>query len=276
VPVDDHDGVRHVELPMMAPSIPKDAVSVAHVPIECSIRDCPWRDLLACVCLILALTFSGRALGGETMEAALNFNFYPYLSNVDDDPDFTLNTNIALPAGLSYFSFVNAGGVFHGSSKQFQVSEQNLRWRFSRQIPVDVAVQTLIVRGEGNDNWQIGPRWRLDDTSFLRAFFAAIHTTYNISFFMRFDTVEGSVRQLSHAYQMRFPYLSERLYLSGFFDHNLHRSGPRGRSEAIHIEAQLGARLIGNLYGIAEYRRNDYKAPNKDNLAIGLEYKSRW
>jgi hypothetical protein len=236
----------------------------------------PWRRLLACVCPILGLIASGAAHAGDRIEASLNFNFYPYLSKAKDDTDFTLSTNVTLPAGLSYFSFVNVGGVFHGASKQFLVSEQNLRWRLSPRIPLDATVQALIVRGEGTDNWQVGPRWRLNDTPLVRAFFEAIHASYNVSLFMRFDSAEGSVRQISHVYQLQFPYLSDRLYLSGFFDHNLHRGDPGGRQQAVITETQLGVRLFGNLYGIAEYRRNDYRASNTDNLAVGLEFRGKW
>lgn len=236
----------------------------------------PWRrTLLALVWPTLALVAACVARADDRSDVLLTFNSYPYLSGSQEDADLTVNTTVSLPAGLSYFAFVNVGGAFHGASKRFLLSEQNLRWSFSPRIPLDAALQTVIVRGDGNDNWQFGPRWRLDDTPFLRAFFDAIHTTYNISFFMRFDTVEGSVRQMSHVYQVRFPYLSDRLYLNGFFDHNLHSGSLRGRREAIHIEAQLGMRLFGDLYGIAEYRTNDYKDP-KENLAVGLELKSRW
>jgi hypothetical protein len=233
------------------------------------------RRLLACACPILAvMALDARA--DDPIETSLNFNSYPYLSDVKEDTDVTVNMNVALPAGLSYFSFVNFGGAFHGGSTQFLVSEQNLRWRFSRRIPLDATVQALIVRGDGTDNWQFGPRWRLDDTPFLRAFFEAIHASYNVSFFVRSDTVEGSVEQLSHVYLLRFPYLSDRLYLGGFLDQNFHRGGPGGRRHVAVSETQLGVRLFGNLYGIAEYRRNEYRASSRDNLGVGLEFKSRW
>jgi hypothetical protein len=228
--------------------------------------------------LVLVLLVPAVSHAHEETKASLGFDFYPYLSNRKDDTEFTLNTSITLPAGLSYFSFVNVGNAFNVERTEFLVSEQNLRWRITERIPLDVAIQAIIVRGDDNDSLQVGPRWRLNDTSMLRPFLKSIHATYSISFFIkRFDSVPGEVRQISHAYSLAFPFISDRLYLSGFVDQNFHRNAPPGKQRrAILTETQLGFRLFKNLYGIAEYRRNEYRASDKDNLAVGFEYRMGW
>jgi hypothetical protein len=227
------------------------------------------------ICFVFALFVPAAAYAREAMRASLGFNFYPYLSNAKDDTGFTLNTNIALPAGFSYFSFVNIGNAFDLDRAGFLVSEQNLRWRITERIPVDVAIQAILVRGNHNDSLQVGPRWRLNDITVLRPFLEAIHAAYSISFFIkRFDSVPGDVRQISHAYSVGFPYISDRLYLSGFVDQNFHRDVPADKQQRpIVSETQLGIRLLKKLYAIAEYRRNEYRASDKDNLALGFEYR---
>ena len=232
--------------------------------------------LLLCVCPILALFAAGAARAADKVEGSLNFNFYPYLSQVTSDADFTLNAAATLPAGLSYASFVNFTGVFRDTGMQMQNSEQNLRWAFSPRIPFDAAVQAQIGPKNGDDTWQVGPRWRINDTPFLRGIFAALHVSWNVTFFQRFDNAEGSVRQISNNYRVSFPYLSDRLYLSGYLDRGIHHGGRRGRVHLDNTETQLGVRLVGNVYAIAEYRRNEYRATDRDNLAVGLEFKSRW
>ena len=37
-----------------------------------------------------------------------------------------------------------------------------------------------------------------------------------------------------------------------------------------------GFRLWKNLYGVAEYRVNDFRLGNENNLAVGIEYKHAW
>lgn len=76
---------------------------------------------------------------------------------------------------------------------------------------------------------------------------------------------------------MRFPYLSDRLYLSGFIDQTFNEQLPDNiPDDPIVAEAQLGFRLIENLYTVAEYRLNQYRRSDVNNLALGLQYKIRW
>jgi len=76
---------------------------------------------------------------------------------------------------------------------------------------------------------------------------------------------------------MTFPYISERLYLSGFADHTFNENLPTAiPSNPIVAEAQLGYRLIPNTFAIAEYRVNQYRRNNVNNIAVGMEYKKTW
>jgi hypothetical protein len=230
------------------------------------------------ICIAFALCAPAIAYAREEMKPSMSFDFYPYLSNTQDDTEFTLTTSVTLPAGWSYFSFVNVGSAFNFERTEFLASEQNLRWQITDRIPLDVAIQAIVIRGGNNDSLQVGPRWRLSDTPVLRSFLKSIHTTYSVSFFVkRFERAPGEVRQISHAYSMAFPFISNRLQLSGFVDQNFHRSAAPGkRRRAILSETQLGFRLFKDIYGIAEYRRNEYRASDKDNLALGFEYRMNW
>ena len=42
------------------------------------------------------------------------------------------------------------------------------------------------------------------------------------------------------------------------------------------IEVQAGARLVDELYAIAEYRVNQYRANEETNLGLGAEYVIKW
>lgn len=82
---------------------------------------------------------------------------------------------------------------------------------------------------------------------------------------------------MEHVFFMRFPYLSDRLYLSGFIDQTFNEQLPDNiPDDPIVAEAQLGFRLIENLYTVAEYRLNQYRRSDVNNLALGLQYKIRW
>lgn len=208
----------------------------------------------------------------------INFNFYPYLADVKSDSAFTLNTAVLLPQRFSYFSFANFGGLFESGPVRFLVSEQNLRWRPADRFPVDLVVQDTIRRGGGNDTVQAGVRWRLNDTAVLKRFFNAIHLRYSVHFFVqRWDQRDRGGWQVSHTYTLRFPYLSDRLYLGGFIDHNISERGPPGfPANPVISENQLGFRLYRRLYAVAEYRINQYRRSDVNNLGVGFEIKTAW
>lgn len=217
----------------------------------------------------------------NTNDVFLGFNLYPHLTDVDTDSVFTLNIAAKLAHDFSYFGFINLysqqGSGSLGDTDAYY-SEQNVRWKLSQDSPLDLTLQMNLRTGEDNDRHRLGIRWRLSQTSFLQDFFKKIHLSYSINWHAyQFDHEDPYIWQLEHSFMMTFPYISDRLYLSGFADHIFNQDLPPGiPANPIVGEAQLGFRLAGNLFLISEYRLNQYRRADVNNLAIGIEYKLAW
>ncbi|MDG2166794.1 MAG: hypothetical protein P8L44_02565 [Opitutales bacterium] len=211
----------------------------------------------------------------------VDLNYYPVLSDVDQDTFLTVNALVNLPARLQYFSFTNLAGNDSRnpfSSNNQYYTEQNLRWKISPDSPLDLTAQWNLRSGSENDRLRLGFRWRLNNTSQLQDFFESIHLAYSINFHaIQFDHESPYVWQMEHVARMTLPYWTDRLYLSGFIDHTINGEVPDGAPSApIVLEAQAGYRLFSQLYAVAEYRINEYRRNDEDNLAIGLQYRFSW
>ena len=112
----------------------------------------------------------------------------------------------------------------------------------------------------------------------LSHFFDRLHLTYAITAFMHTTNNQGiNLYQMSHVYQITFPYINDRIYLSGFVDHTFNQSVPDGvPKRPVISETQLGYRVYDNIYAVAEYRINQYRRSNVTNTAVGLELKTTW
>jgi len=132
--------------------------------------------------------------------------------------------------------------------------------------------------GNDNDRHRLGFRWRLNNTSFLQNAFKAINLNYSLNFhIVQFDHEDADVWQIEHVFMMKFPYISDRLYLSGFADHTFNQDlSEQLPSSPIVGEVQMGFRLYENLFFVSEYRLNQYRRSDVNNLAIGLQYKMIW
>ncbi|MDO3383639.1 hypothetical protein [Gilvimarinus algae] len=210
-----------------------------------------------------------------TPRGMLDFNLYPYQSDVDTDSVFTLNTASTLPGRLSYFGFINLAGQNDGTDTTGYYAEQSLYWKTGASYGLDLTAQAAFASGEDNDKLRLGVRWRAHDTGFSRALFEYLHLNYTLNLhFVQFDHSSAYVWQLEHAFYLRMPYLSERLYLGGFMDHTFNEDLPTGfPSNPVVAEAQLGYRLWDRLYLVGEYRINQYRRSDVNNFAAGLEYK---
>ena len=211
----------------------------------------------------------------------LDFNFYPYMSDVDNDNVFTVNIFSALPNRFSYFSLTNIGnqaetGEFSDTTTFY--TEQNLRWQVTQTSPIDLTIQHNMRSGDDNDRLRLGFRWRLNNTSFLEKAFKSIHLAYSINFHaIQIDDADADIHQMEHVFAMTFPYISDRLYLAGFADHTFGEDlAPGMPSNPVVGEAQLGFRLIDNFYAISEYRVNQYRRSDVNNLGVGIQYKMKW
>lgn len=229
------------------------------------------------------LTFCAGAGAGKTHSPSgfIDFNVYPYLSDVDSDNVITINAGAQLANRFSYFGFINFGnqaGRSELSDLDGYYTEQNIRWQVAEGSAFDATVQMNFRSGEDNDRHRLGVRWRLNDSSLMQDFFKSIYSSYSINWHVvQFDHEDTYVWQLEHVFNIKFPYISDRLALSGFADHTFNEDLPSGYpSNPVVAEAQLSYRLIENLHAVTEYRVNQYRRSDVNNLAVGLEYKVLW
>ncbi len=239
--------------------------------------------------LITALWLTGACLCSQgsygdiksRFPGFLDFNSYPYLSDVDDDNGFTLNAAAKLPGRFSYFSLTNLGNLDSDSEQRDEVTyytEQNIRWQVAEGSPLDLTLQMNFRSGANNDRHRLGVRWRLSDTQALEDAFRAINLSYSINLHaIQFDHEDPDVWQMEHVFRLGFPYISDRLYLAGFIDHTFNQElADNMPDNPMVAEAQLGYQLLDNLYLIGEYRLNQYRRSDVNNLALGIEYKVTW
>ncbi|MFT7128922.1 MAG: hypothetical protein ACI89U_001033 [Gammaproteobacteria bacterium] len=217
----------------------------------------------------------------NTTGGFIDFNAYPYLSDVDNDNVITINIAAKLSNRFSYFSLINFGNQSGHSELEDTVTyytEQNVRWKIAENSPLDLTLQLNFRTGENNDRHRLGFRWRISNTTIFSDFFKQLNLGWSVNFhLLQIDHEENNVWQMEHSFRLTFPYLSERLYFAGFLDHTFNEDLPRGYpSSPIVGEAQLGYRISGNFFAIAEYRVNQYRRSDVNNLAIGFEYKINW
>ena len=236
---------------------------------------------LSIVLITMTLSYLSRPAIANANKGFLDFNAYPYLSDVDTDSVFTLNIAADLGNGFSYFSLLNfynqdSSGELSDTTTYY--SEQNLRWKISEESPLDLTFQSNFRTGENNDRHRLGLRWRLSDTELLSEAFDTIHLTYAVNFHLvQFDHDPNHVWQMEHSIFLRAPEVSENIYLAGFIDHTFNESLPTNIPDnPVVMEAQLGYRITGGLYAVAEWRLNQYRRSDVNNLAVGIQYKHTW
>jgi hypothetical protein len=226
----------------------------------------------------VALLVPAMAIAQGRPLVSIDSNLYPYQSQIDNDTDLTFITNARLPARFSYFSYINFRGATTGDAIAFTRSEQTLRWGISENLPLDLSFQAVLVDGSGNDFSQLGISWPVHNTPGLSEFFDRINLIYRITFQLkRFGSTDNKVWQTEQYFKMKFPGLSERVYLSGFIDQtfDLDHADALPKNPVV-LEVQAGVRLWKNFYGVAEYRVNDFRLGNEYNLAAGIEYQHAW
>ena len=208
----------------------------------------------------------------------IEFNTYPWLSDVQNDNDITINVSIDLPGRFSYFSWSEFTNVLHEGDAGFALAEHNIRWGISDSLPLDLSAQWGLRNGSDNDLLRLGMRWRISDTPGLAEFFGKINllwfTTAN---FKTFNLPYDSVVQLENFYYMTFPFISDRLYLRGWLDLNFNGDRPDDIPRHFLIGAtQVGFRTFGNFYAILDYRINELRTSQVSNMGAGVEYQLQW
>jgi hypothetical protein len=227
---------------------------------------------------LLLLGYAAQAQDGGPPKLTISANLYPYLSSVEDDVDATIQTLADLPGGFSYFSYVNMKGVVTDGSAVFDRSEQNLRYSISEKLPLDLNLQGVFAKGDGNDFYQVGMTWRVHDTSAWSDFFDRNNIIYRLTVQLKqFNTGVSGVWAMEHWFLWRMNRISDRLYMSGFIDQTFGQELPDTMpSSPIIAEVQFGARVWKDLYAVVEYRNNQRRVGNEENVAVGIEYKFRW
>jgi len=238
--------------------------------------------IIPALCAITALISpSTYAVQNNTTGGFIDFNLYPYLSDVDTDSVATINMGATLKHRLSYFSLTNFSNQANESELEDVMgfySEQNIRWQIQEGSPIDLTLQMNFRSGDNNDRHRLGARWRLNDTLWLKDFFQAINLSWSINLHaLQIDNEDAYVWQLEHTYRMTFPTISKRLYVAGFIDHTFNQDLPANTpSDPAVWETQLGVEMFDNCFAIAEYRLNEYNREDVNNLALGLEYLIKW
>jgi hypothetical protein len=207
----------------------------------------------------------------------VDFNVYPYQTKVNHDTTFTINAFLNLSNRFSYFSLTN----FSNRSDSSKLSnldtfftEQNLRWQISYTSPFELTIQSNL-KGSKNNRHRLGVRWSLNKSVFIAPLLNSINLKYFLNWHaIQFVHQENNIWQLEHAFSITFPYISDRLYLRGFADHIFNENLPATiHNNPVVAEAQLGYKLLSNTFAVVEYRVNQYRRSNVNNIAVGLEYK---
>jgi hypothetical protein len=239
------------------------------------------KSIAACGATIAAFNAPALAQNNRTIPGFVDINVYPILTDTYSDNFLTVNLAATFNDRLSYFSLNNIGtrkGVGGASDETTFYTEQSFRWKIDKNLPLDLTAQFNFRSGANNDRHRVGIRWRVSDTKALKNAFKALNLFYSVNLHgVQFDHEDPYVWQLEHAFRMTFPSISDRLYLAGFADHTFNQNLSAGFPKRPVVgEAQLGYRLAGSLFAISEYRINEYRRSDVDNLAFGLQYKISW
>lgn len=216
---------------------------------------------------------------GHKHSGFIDFNFYPY-TTVNTDNAVSVNTLVNLPHDFQYFGFINferqpsehalteTAGVF---------TEQNLRWQ-PWEAPVSLATQILIRTGaKNNDVLRFGPRFALHDFQLFESALQKCNLQYWVAIYpAEFDYTAGYQWQMEHVFQWKVlpELLNDRVYIGGFADHVIDQAS--GTDVTWVEEAQLGVRVAGAWYLVAEQRYNGFRRGQEASLGLGVEYVVRF
>ena len=236
-----------------------------------------YQKVFTFACLLL-ITAAASAQNSGPPKLMMDFSLYPYQRMVDSDNDLTVTTNANLPGRFSYFSYLNFKGVVTDGDAEFVRSEQNIRYAISDKLPLDLNLQGVFAGGTGDDFYQLGVGWRINDTPAWAEFFDRINMVYRLTFHLqRFASDDSGAWGLEHWFKVTFPGRFDRVYLSGFVDQTFGQDLPAALpSNPIVGEVQLGVRLWDKFYAIGEYRVNQLRLGDENNFAAGIEYKFSW
>jgi len=201
--------------------------------------------------LLIVVNFQINAADKNSSGGFIDINVYPYLSDVDFDNTVTFNIGAKLQNRFSYFGLTNFGnenGEAALTSINTFYTEQNVRWQISEKSPIDLTLQMNFRSGDDNDRHRLGFRWRINDTQIFNSVFKAMNLSWSVNF-----------------------------HLKQFIDHTFNESLANNVPKNPMVgEVQLGYRVVENLFFVIEYRVNEYRRSDVNNMAVGLEYLIKW
>jgi hypothetical protein len=202
----------------------------------------------------------------------LDFNYYW------DNRDFnvlTINAGANLPYDFQYFQFVNYTSPLNDPAELENWNDFFTEIHLRRPI---ASGSRLLGHLDWNVMWadggftdevgRLGIGWRLHDTAGpIGAFVSeSLGLQYSVTFHLLED--DGSGWQIEHVYRRNF--LDGLVYVAGFADHNINGSA---RDSDWVAESQIGVKIAGHFYAVAEYRYNSFlPARFRDGWGFGLEY----
>jgi hypothetical protein len=218
-------------------------------------------------------------LGFSTLTKAQNTGFLDFNGYYDTRSNSVMTLNILanLENRFQYFSLTNYWGQSPSSDLESFYSEHNVRWRIRDTTSIDLTIQYVMRQGFRNDDWRLGFRWRTSDFKPLQKTFKKLNFKYSINpMLLQFREASDLklFTQIEHVYRLNIApkKLNKRLYIGGFWDQSMAQVD--GKTKFNHVtEHQLGARIIGQLYAVAEYRVNTFLPTDNTGLGYGFEYK---
>lgn len=197
----------------------------------------------------------------------------------------TINSFAVLPRGFSYFAFVDYTNDFDApelaDSSSFY-TEQNVQWGRWMSSPLELHLQWGLGAAVGYDIpdvARVGARIHARPTHAVGRFFDRIHLFATLTYFpyvqyLAFERPNAWESQISFFYRLE-PFadrIDHRIYLQGWGDFDF-RTG-KGLLDVI-TEHQIGIRLAGEFYAIAEFRHASFMAKTT-GVGFGLEYRMRF
>jgi len=186
---------------------------------------------------------------------------------------FTMNAGAKLPHKFEYFQLLNLFGPEGGEQRDFGAffTEINLRRPIADESPWLQSLDWTIQLADGSiprEVIRLGIRWRLHDTAGPLGDF--MNDVLKLKYSAAFHLIEtdGSGWQIEHVYRRNF--FDGKAYVGGFVDHNIDANGSRS---AWVTEHQIGVKVSGPLYLVAEYRYASFASPVfKSGWGFGIEY----
>ena len=214
---------------------------------------------------------------GHRYTGFVDFNYYGDTRNFSV---LTINAGAKLPYDFEYFQFVNYTSPLGNESALENWTDFFTEIHLRRPIAKDSEwfkhLDWTVMWADGSGPQEVGRlgvRWRFQDTpgpigSFFRD---TLKLNYSLNFHFLED--DGSGWQMEHVYRRSF--LDGLVYVGGFADHNV--NGTADSSDWVS-ETQVGVKLLGNFYAVAEYRYFSFANSSrfKQGVGIGVEYAIRF